>query len=441
MALQDIVSLARKHIGEEYVFGAMVNYTISNHRGPWDCAEFATWCTYQATGKLLGVEPNDARNGDAYTGFWADDARSLNMIVSVEEALRNAGYMLLRLPQQRGRIGHIAISTGNGRDVVEAASRKLGVVEQSAIGRVWDFGIKISLDDADNMEDAYSPALHFRASRNPVYDKRIEQIQLALRKKGFDPGPIDGLFGSAVETAVAQFQRAEGLVIDGIVGKETGMALGLPFWGPVQDSENQQDGIKFLDLEQTTSDPTDDKKDYFTVENPNFRSLVEGGIFSSNPHAGGGKRAFRTNNPGAINFDFNGGGAWQTRMPGFVGRTFADKHGNKTAIYETPEQGIAAWYYLLTNRYGFGSDASALIQELARRYAGVNSWRDSAARNYIRGWTVFSDNRLNENSRIHFDYDDELIWFAKGNFGFELGEPTALKEEQMRLGFKLGREL
>ena len=49
----------------------------------------------------------------------------------------------------------------------------------------------------------------------------IRQIQLALRAAGYEPGPIDGIKGSRTRRAVREFQRAYGLRVDGIVGRET----------------------------------------------------------------------------------------------------------------------------------------------------------------------------------------------------------------------------
>jgi hypothetical protein len=49
-----IVQEALTHLGEEYYFGITANYTNQNYgRGTgqgFDCAEFATYCLYQATG-------------------------------------------------------------------------------------------------------------------------------------------------------------------------------------------------------------------------------------------------------------------------------------------------------------------------------------------------------------------------------------------------------
>ncbi len=49
----------------------------------------------------------------------------------------------------------------------------------------------------------------------------VRQLQQALKGLGYDPGAIDGHFGSPTETAVKAFQNARGLTVDGIVGEIT----------------------------------------------------------------------------------------------------------------------------------------------------------------------------------------------------------------------------
>lgn len=46
-------------------------------------------------------------------------------------------------------------------------------------------------------------------------------IQKCLNNKGYDCGNVDGIFGIKTETGVMKFQKENGLVIDGIVGKNT----------------------------------------------------------------------------------------------------------------------------------------------------------------------------------------------------------------------------
>lgn len=51
------------------------------------------------------------------------------------------------------------------------------------------------------------------------------QLQKALRRAGYDPGPIDGRIGKKTRAAVKAFQRRQNLKADGIVGERTWSAL------------------------------------------------------------------------------------------------------------------------------------------------------------------------------------------------------------------------
>ena len=80
-----LIRLARRHLGEQYILGAKVPKNNASWRGPWDCAEFTSWCAFQLTGQLFGCRPGSAAPdiADAYTGFWMDDARATGRIVTV----------------------------------------------------------------------------------------------------------------------------------------------------------------------------------------------------------------------------------------------------------------------------------------------------------------------------------------------------------------------
>jgi uncharacterized protein (TIGR02594 family) len=54
----------------------------------------------------------------------------------------------------------------------------------------------------------------------------ILEIQTALKKAGFDPGDLDGIWGRQTIAAVKAFQQARKLEVDGIVGPATAAALG-----------------------------------------------------------------------------------------------------------------------------------------------------------------------------------------------------------------------
>ncbi|MET0606496.1 MAG: peptidoglycan-binding protein [Beijerinckiaceae bacterium] len=52
-------------------------------------------------------------------------------------------------------------------------------------------------------------------------DPAVRDLQEALKVLGFDPGPIDGVFGANTESAVKKFQQAREIAADGIVGRVT----------------------------------------------------------------------------------------------------------------------------------------------------------------------------------------------------------------------------
>src|SRR5882724_13467892 len=69
-----------------------------------------------------------------------------------------------------------------------------------------------------------------RSSPMPVYrlgsgGDAVRRIQLRLQALGLYRGAIDGLFGGGTQSAVKQFQRTNGLPIDGVVGPQTWQAL------------------------------------------------------------------------------------------------------------------------------------------------------------------------------------------------------------------------
>ena len=66
-----------------------------------------------------------------------------------------------------------------------------------------------------------SPARDLPVLRTGMSGEPVRQLQEKLRAKGVYQGPIDGVFGSATETAVREIQRRHNLVSDGIVGPAT----------------------------------------------------------------------------------------------------------------------------------------------------------------------------------------------------------------------------
>ncbi len=69
------------------------------------------------------------------------------------------------------------------------------------------------------------PLLGRRIIRRGNHGWDVAAVQFMLRRRGFNPGSVDGGFGVGTLTAVKRFQGARGLPTDGRVGKRTLRAL------------------------------------------------------------------------------------------------------------------------------------------------------------------------------------------------------------------------
>lgn len=136
----DILSIAERHLGEPYVLGSVAPLANPNWTGPWDCAEFASWCAYQAYGIVFAVRPPDPSRGESYSGWWYEDALTRDCAVKWEEAVAIPGAILVRKPLggTHKRIGHVAISRGDGT-TIEAKGSATGVaIVNDTVTRPWD---------------------------------------------------------------------------------------------------------------------------------------------------------------------------------------------------------------------------------------------------------------------------------------------------------------
>jgi peptidoglycan hydrolase-like protein with peptidoglycan-binding domain len=70
------------------------------------------------------------------------------------------------------------------------------------------------------------PGDHQTGTGRPAVDRfltrgDIEVAQRHLRASGFDPGPIDGLYTAQTQDAVRAFQTTYGLVVSGLLDRQT----------------------------------------------------------------------------------------------------------------------------------------------------------------------------------------------------------------------------
>jgi peptidoglycan hydrolase-like protein with peptidoglycan-binding domain len=78
-----------------------------------------------------------------------------------------------------------------------------------------------------SLSGRFNPIPSIQVLRLGARGSEVTNLQQELRQRGFNPGRVDGVYGSQTQEAVRQFQRTRNLSADGIAGGETLSALGL----------------------------------------------------------------------------------------------------------------------------------------------------------------------------------------------------------------------
>jgi len=105
--------------------------------------------------------------------------------------------------------------------VLGAVVGGLSVAEGALIGTgVGVLGglIMNSLED-QGTSSRCSSSVH--SSSYARHDPTVADLQRALKSRGYDCGPVDGIMGFRTREAVMRFQRDQGLPVDGIAGHAT----------------------------------------------------------------------------------------------------------------------------------------------------------------------------------------------------------------------------
>ncbi len=79
-------------------------------------------------------------------------------------------------------------------------------------------------------------------SRHVKSKENTKEIQTCLKNAGFYTGKIDGIKGKNTKKAIREFQKANGLAPDGIVGKKTWELLSKYASGGVQAASGTEEG-------------------------------------------------------------------------------------------------------------------------------------------------------------------------------------------------------
>lgn len=78
--------------------------------------------------------------------------------------------------------------------------------------------LRVQLEERSTEKKVYSRQNSGSSSANKATPKNIQK---ALKNAGLYTGPVDGKIGKETKKAIRAFQESNGLIADGIVGKQT----------------------------------------------------------------------------------------------------------------------------------------------------------------------------------------------------------------------------
>ena len=126
-------------------------------------------------------------------------------------------------PEERGVSG---AGIGAGAGAIVGAVTGLTVVEGAVLGAVAG-GLTGALTDEEDVNlgkpawkqgSSSSSSNQAVAHAEPVSGNKqtVMAIQRSLKTKGYDPGVVDGISGARTQEAIRNYQRDNGLLVDGL---------------------------------------------------------------------------------------------------------------------------------------------------------------------------------------------------------------------------------
>ena len=154
------------------------------------------------------------------------------------DTLPDVPGVILSHDNGKGTKTHTGVYIGDGY-AVEARAAKYGVVKTLVKDRSWTHwaalpgvltGEEITLAPSEpetkqeataQAEPSASGVIDMKTLRNGSKGTQVKVLQFLLNEFGYDCGEADGIFGKKTTAAVKEYQKAKGLTVDGICGKNT----------------------------------------------------------------------------------------------------------------------------------------------------------------------------------------------------------------------------
>lgn len=198
----------------------------------YDCAQLTRYAT-----KAAGQALVSGANSQWTKTEWAQRGTI--------DTLPDAPGVILYHVNTKGRMSHTGVYIGGGY-AVEARAAKYGVVKTAVKDRTWTHWAALpgvlsgeevitptqptqepekATQPTTTMTQTASGVISMNTLRKGNKGTQAKVLQFLLNEKGYNCGEADGIFGSNTMAAVKAFQKAKGLTIDGVVGKNTWKAL------------------------------------------------------------------------------------------------------------------------------------------------------------------------------------------------------------------------
>ncbi len=104
------------------------------------------------------------------------------------------------------------------KDTVDQAKDKAESAGEKVKEKATEAKDKVK-EKATELKDKAKDAMHRDETGPSASD--VQAAQEALKAKGIDPGPVDGVMGPKTQAAVSDFQRQEGLKVTGQLDRAT----------------------------------------------------------------------------------------------------------------------------------------------------------------------------------------------------------------------------
>lgn len=241
---EDVVRIAMGEIGAPYVYGARGGLCTPKNRKARARDDYPTIISkcQVLSGKKSSCD------GCKYKGMRMYDCRGFThwVLRQVDITISGAGAtsqyndksnwarqgVIAQMPRDKvccvfkysgGKMQHTGLYMGNGQ-IIDCSGEV--TVRKKIVSSWTHYAIPKGLYSEEDLSmiDVNTPPAYPTLKRGSAGDD-VAVLQTKLAQLEYDPGKVDGIFGSKTQLAVKKFQKDFGLKVDGIVGEQTWGAL------------------------------------------------------------------------------------------------------------------------------------------------------------------------------------------------------------------------